>query len=217
MSGWPNCPHWLLALTIPFSRSDRARTGFAGGGAGWPEGLFRTDCSAGESPSAVRRPWEAVPTGCTPYQTARAPSTRFLQTGRKRPWKAQRPSEGTLGKPHGLDTVLDSSVPREPSRTRGSPPRVTAGSRFHAKIRLPFLCGDGSRPPERGRKDRWPTPTPAVACEEPPGPLARHPAFEAQRAFRSTPSHRPGTARGERAPLVDLLDLPLVCELWSSA
>jgi hypothetical protein len=52
-----NCPHWLLALTIPFSRSDRAHTSTAGVGAGCSEGLFRTDCSAGKSPS--------VPAGLT--------------------------------------------------------------------------------------------------------------------------------------------------------
>ena len=51
-----NCPHWLLALTIPFSRSDRARTTTAGVGAGWSKGLFRTNCFAGESPSAVGWP-----------------------------------------------------------------------------------------------------------------------------------------------------------------
>ena len=48
-----NCPHWLLALTIPFSRSDRAHTTTADVGAGCSEGLFRTDCSAGKSPSAA--------------------------------------------------------------------------------------------------------------------------------------------------------------------
>src|ERR1700722_5871740 len=37
-----NCPHWLLALTIPFSRSDRAHTSRAGVGAGCAEGLLRT-------------------------------------------------------------------------------------------------------------------------------------------------------------------------------
>jgi hypothetical protein len=37
-----NCPHWLLALTIPFSRSDRARTSTAGVDAGCAEGLLRT-------------------------------------------------------------------------------------------------------------------------------------------------------------------------------
>ena len=37
-----NCPHWLLALTIPFSRSDRARTCTAGVDAGCAEGLLRT-------------------------------------------------------------------------------------------------------------------------------------------------------------------------------
>ena len=51
-----NCPHWLLALAIPFSRSDRAHTTTAGVGAGCPEGLFRTDRSAGKSPSAAGRP-----------------------------------------------------------------------------------------------------------------------------------------------------------------
>src|ERR1019366_1940402 len=58
-----NCPHWLLALILPFSRSDRAHTITAGVGAGRSEGLLQTDCSAGESPSAVGGPWEAVPTG----------------------------------------------------------------------------------------------------------------------------------------------------------
>jgi hypothetical protein len=37
-----DCPHWLLALTISFSRSDRAHTDLAGVGAGCPKGLFRT-------------------------------------------------------------------------------------------------------------------------------------------------------------------------------
>ena len=54
-----NCPHWLLALTIPFSRSDRAHTTTAGVGAGCPEGLFRTDRSAGKSPSVAGGPWGA--------------------------------------------------------------------------------------------------------------------------------------------------------------
>ncbi len=40
-----DCPHWLLALTISFSRSDRAHTDPAGVGAGCPKGLFRTYCS----------------------------------------------------------------------------------------------------------------------------------------------------------------------------
>ena len=35
-----DCPHWLLALTLPFSRSDRAHTCSAGVGAGCPK-----DCS----------------------------------------------------------------------------------------------------------------------------------------------------------------------------
>src|SRR3984957_16292597 len=46
-----NCPHWLLALAIPFSRSDRAHTSTTDVGAGCSEGLFRTDRSAGKSPS----------------------------------------------------------------------------------------------------------------------------------------------------------------------
>jgi hypothetical protein len=52
-----NCPHWLLALAIPFSRSDRAHTSTADVGAGCSEGLFRTNCFAGKSPS--------VPAGLT--------------------------------------------------------------------------------------------------------------------------------------------------------
>ena len=57
-----NCPHWLLALTLPFSRSDRAHTTTAGVGAGFAKGLLQTD-SAGESPLTAGGPWEAVPTG----------------------------------------------------------------------------------------------------------------------------------------------------------
>ena len=71
-----NCPHWLLALAIPFSRSDRAHTSTADVGAGCSEGLFRTDRSAGKSPSAVRGPWEAVPTGVSLYQLRAPASTR---------------------------------------------------------------------------------------------------------------------------------------------
>jgi hypothetical protein len=40
-----DCPHWLLALTISFSRSDRAHTDQAGVGAGCPKGLFQTCCN----------------------------------------------------------------------------------------------------------------------------------------------------------------------------
>jgi hypothetical protein len=53
-----NCPHWLLALTIPFSRSDRGTRHRGGVDAGCPEGLFRTDCSAGKSPSVAGGPFE---------------------------------------------------------------------------------------------------------------------------------------------------------------
>src|ERR1700722_10715724 len=71
-----NCPHWLLALAIPFSRSDRAHTTTADVGAGCSEGLFRTDCSAGESPSVpAGRPWGVIPTGGLLYQARVGPST----------------------------------------------------------------------------------------------------------------------------------------------
>ena len=58
-----NCPHWLLALAIPFSRSDRAHTTTAGVGAGCPK-----DCSGQIAllESLLRQSeglWEAVPTG----------------------------------------------------------------------------------------------------------------------------------------------------------
>jgi hypothetical protein len=90
-------------------------------------------------------------------------------------------------------------LPGEPCRTRGSFPRVTAGSRFHAKIQV-MLSGDGPPLPGYGPQ---PPPTPAVACEEPPGPLARHPAFEAQRTFRSSPPIALGPPGGSvRCPLI---------------
>jgi hypothetical protein len=81
-----NCPHWLLALTIPFSRSNRAHTYPAGVGAGCSEGLDRTNCFAGESPSVCRRAGEALPTGWLPYQTRGAAVNalrRPISTGRR--------------------------------------------------------------------------------------------------------------------------------------
>jgi hypothetical protein len=66
-----NCPHWLLALTIPFSRSDRAHTSPAGVGAGCAGGLLRTNCFAGESPSAAGGPWEGRSDGNVTIADAR--------------------------------------------------------------------------------------------------------------------------------------------------
>ncbi len=72
-----NCPHWLLALTIPFSRSDRAHTYPAGVGAGCTEGLFPDELLRRRVSFGCRRAWGAVPTGVSPYQTRVRPSTRL--------------------------------------------------------------------------------------------------------------------------------------------
>jgi hypothetical protein len=101
-----------------------------------PEGLFRTDCSAGESPSAVRRPREAVPTGCIPYQTDHRVVNALTADGTKRPleaakraaWQGHRArrtfQRATLElrlRPPGLDTAWTSyrgnaAAPADPSR-----------------------------------------------------------------------------------------------------
>src|SRR3974390_3401073 len=104
-----NCPHWLLALTIPFSRSDRAHAcPRAGVGAGCPEGLVRTKLLAGESPSAAGGPGEAVPTGVSPYQTHVGRSTR---TDRPKPAGGTTPPAGNPSYPH------DPGPTRTPRRT----------------------------------------------------------------------------------------------------
>ena len=61
-----NCPHWLLALAIPFSRSDRAHTSPAGVGAGCPKDGSGQTTTAGRFPSVAGGPGEAVPTGELP-------------------------------------------------------------------------------------------------------------------------------------------------------
>jgi hypothetical protein len=65
-----NCPHWLLALTIPFSRSDRAHTCLRPVLVpGVPKDCSGRNSFAGESPSDAGGPGQAVPTGRLRYQT----------------------------------------------------------------------------------------------------------------------------------------------------
>ena len=70
-----DCPHWLLALTISFSRSDRAHTDVAGVGAGCPKGLFRTYYCRKVS-FGRRKTRGAYPAGVSPYQVRTRGSTR---------------------------------------------------------------------------------------------------------------------------------------------
>ena len=71
-----NCPHWLLALTIPFSRSDRAHTTSAmlvpGARRTVPDGLLRWRVSF-----EYRMTFGVIPTGCLLYQFHAMSSTHL--------------------------------------------------------------------------------------------------------------------------------------------
>jgi len=102
-----DCPHWLLALTISFSRSDRAHTDPAGVGAGCPKGLFQTYCNCRKVSFGRRETVRAYPAGVSPYQVRARGSTR---AGTKRINPGRHPGPTTPGDRTGA-----------PRRTRGSP------------------------------------------------------------------------------------------------
>jgi len=124
-----NCPHWLLALAIPFSRSDRAHTSTADVGAGCSEGLFRTDCSAGKSPSAAGRPWGVIPTGGSLYQARAGPSTHFVRSGRRSRQYCRAPARSWIPPPE--ESLSATRFPRPPpriARVPRSPPVCRSAS-----------------------------------------------------------------------------------------
>ena len=197
-----NCPHWLLALTIPFSRSDRAHTSPAGVGAGCARRTVPDDCSAGESPSAVGGPWEAVPTGCHRSRPPR--SVNAFCSGAKKARRARTALPGRSANHPGseLATLTRCGAQtryRGPSRTRGS---LRGRRPAHGSRQDPVIprgdrtalerAGGHRRPSDTGRGMRRATWT-----------LARHPALEAQRAFRSSHPIALGPPGGSvRCPLI---------------
>ena len=104
-----NCPHWLLALTIPFSRSDRAHTIQPVLVPGVPK-----DCSGRIARRKVsfgcRRAREAVPTGVSPYQARALTVNAFCAT------------EIRPGTPSGPGPLPRPIVAGHPAARRGCPP-----------------------------------------------------------------------------------------------
>ena len=157
-----NCPHWLLALTIPFSRSDRAHTCTADVGAGLSEGRFRTDRSAGMSPSAAGGPWEAVPTGWSTYQIRAPASTHSHEANGT--WASPGPARNAHGNgdqpvPRGYPTLSGT-------RSRHRAPRSASASPS------PPLCRSGSPVPDASvaasrRRSTGQPRAPGLSCLEP--------------------------------------------------
>src|SRR6185437_6836589 len=114
-----NCPHWLLALTIPFSRSDRAHTYPAGVGAGCPKGgpgriappkgLLRLSEGQG-------RPFRRVR-----YSSRPAPERQRVRAGRKNRAEPGAPSRTIVPghRSRAADTARsESSGPRDGAAAR---------------------------------------------------------------------------------------------------
>ncbi len=127
-----NCPHWLLALTIPFSRSDRAHTSPAGVGAGCAKGLLRT------MPASLLRLSEGLggpfrrECHCSRRVTERQRASGLeIQRGRPRAPASATDRSGTSAAAGGCP--LERSVPTE-SRRRSAP------KGWHAEATLPSAC-----------------------------------------------------------------------------
>jgi len=158
-----NCPHWLLALTIPFSRSDRAHTSPAGVGAGCAKGLLRT------MPASLLRLPEDL-----------GGSFRRECHCSRRVTERQRAFHGR--QPPGVTRVAASATDRSgPSAATGGWPPERSGSL--QDVGIPATpTGDSSRP------YRWATPSGGM--REATRPSACHPVLDAQRAFRSPCRHQ---------------------------
>jgi hypothetical protein len=88
-----DCPHWLLALTISFSRSDRARTDLIGVGAGLSRRTVPDVLQLLESLLRTPEGLGAYPAGLSPYQAHTRGSTR---SGTKRPNPGRHPAARPL-------------------------------------------------------------------------------------------------------------------------
>jgi hypothetical protein len=153
-----NCPHWLLALTIPFSRSDRAHTSPAGVGAGCAEGLLRTmPASLLQLPEGLGGPFRRE-CHCTRRVTERqrVSGAEFRPGGDPgiRPLPTDR--SGTPAVPGGCPLERSGSLRRQVERCTGGdmrklpcPPHATRCSKFQRAFR-PLLFANqafGGRAP----------------------------------------------------------------------
>jgi hypothetical protein len=169
-----DCPHWLLALTISFSRSDRARTDPIGVGAGLSRRTVPDVLLLLESLLRTPEGLGAYPAGVSPYQVRPRGSTR---SGTKRPNPGRHPGptarfDGTGGPAPGRG--YPAAVLTWAFRLRGTrrhhwwcavshsgPPHTTPVSGAQQAFRSP-LCAK-SEPPRR-----------ACAACGPPRPTAWH-------------------------------------------
>ena len=133
-----NCPHWLLALTIPFSRSDRARTS--------PEALVPggpKDCSGQIAPLASflrlpegpEGPFGGEKTLPDRHGTVNAPqetSTVRAEARGRLPGASYRGALSSLA--DGIRCAGSGPVP-DPCRSPGCTDRWHAGN--HPALRMP--------------------------------------------------------------------------------
>jgi hypothetical protein len=136
-----DCPHWLLALTISFSRSDRAHTDPAGVGAGCPKGLFQTYCNCRKVSFGRRKTRGPTRRAC--HLIRCAPERQRVQA-RKGPTQGASP-----GRP------LLSMVPARPARPADPHSGLTWASPFGfrspatAGTTPAVACGEPLRPSAR--------------------------------------------------------------------
>jgi hypothetical protein len=122
-----DCPHWLLALTISFSRSDRAHTDPAGVGAGCPKGLFQTYCNCRKVSFGRRETVRGLPGGRVTLSGARPRVNAFRhekaqpgappQAGHSRRWYRRTPPNPRI--PRGPLTRVFARSPSPASHTAG--------------------------------------------------------------------------------------------------
>ena len=147
-----NCPHWLLALTIPFSRSDRAHTSPAGVGAGCAGGLLRTmPASLLQLPEGLGRPFRRE-RHCSRRVTER--QRAFLRprtSGVTRAAASATDRSGTSAVPGGCPHERSGSLQAQASRRHqvvacGRPPGLPHATRCSMRngLSAPHL------PPTRG-------------------------------------------------------------------
>ena len=144
-----NCPHWLLALTIPFSRSDRAHTSPAGVGAGCskdgsgrialPEGFLRL-------PEGQGRPFRRE---CHSSRRETRASTRPSDQNHRAVARSPKGRPGLHNRDFVLTPIVAGHPPRPAdARPNGPVPSVTGRCRrtrrWHAGSRR-SACHPGAR------------------------------------------------------------------------
>jgi len=132
-----HCPHWLLALTIPFSRSDRAHTYSPV----LMPGARRTVPDKKLSPESLLRLSEgrgAVPTGVSHYQTRLRASTR--------PNRPNSAGSTPLNRPTTSILPVSTGLKGDPAPLRGRLSATPIGGMRRTTIR-PSACHPGVRGP----------------------------------------------------------------------